>query len=96
MPYEKLNIADVFIENIETGNVVEIKLLKDRATLTNFIENQKYIDEVCEGIPDYNIIIDGKNYYIKSTCSGIRFENHDAHLSNDDMQSIMQIIEKSL
>ena len=60
MPYEKLNIADVFIENIETGNVVEIKLLKDRATLTNFIEN------------------------------------HDAHLSNDDMQSIMQIIEKSL
>ena len=60
MPYEKLNIADVFIEKIETGNVVEIKLLKDRATLTNLIEN------------------------------------YDAHLSNDDMQSIMQIIEKSL
>ena len=94
MSYEKPTNVQIFIEEIETGEVNEVNLLKDVNILINLIENQKYIEEPCDGIIDYKIVTEKDTYKIKTGCSGINFEGKEAHLSDEDMESLIQLLEK--
>ena len=94
MPYEKTDYDDIFIKKIEIDKVIQIHLYKDVASLTNLITNQKYIDEVCKGIIDYEIIIGKRVYSVKLGCKGISFDGKDAHLSDEDMDSLIQLLEQ--
>ena len=95
MKYQKQEYPDIYVTKVDEGKTFEIHLIKDRAKLINLIENQKYIDEVCEGITDYEIMIDDKEYHLKSGCKGICFENKDAHLSDEDMNEVIEILADS-
>ena len=94
MPYGKTEYQDVFIEQLDTDDVTQVQLYKDVAAFTNLITNQKYIDDVCEGITDYRIIIGEDVYHVKLGCNGISFEGHDAHLSDADFATLLELLEQ--
>lgn len=94
MKYEKPTYQDISIEVMETNETILVTGIKDISALVDCLTNQKYFDEVCEGITDYKININGELYSIKSACLGINHNGKEAHITQEDMDNILNIINK--
>lgn len=95
MKYDKPVYEDISIEITETGETMSVTRMRDIAALSDCLSNQKYFDEVCEGIVDYKIKIDDTVYAVKSACMGIHCNGKEARITREDMERILDIIERA-
>lgn len=95
MKYDEPVYEDISIEIAETGETIFVTGMRDILRLTDCLTNQKYFDEVCEGIVDYKIKIDDTVYAVKSACLGISCNGKEARITKEDMKQISDIIERA-
>lgn len=90
MKYEKPAEQEIFVEIMETNETVPVKNIHDIFKLADCLENQKYFEELCEGIVDYKVTIDDKVYAIKSGCLGVVYDGKEANITQEDMDTILE------
>ena len=86
---------EVIVKDLDELVLVEpynINEIRDRNEIVNILENQKYTNEVCEGINDFVVTIDNEKYYIKENCLGIVFDGKEANISKKDMDKLLELI----
>ena len=93
MKYEKPTEKEIFAEILETGEIMQVKNIHDMFALSDCLENQKYSEEVCEGITDYKITIDDEVYAVKSRCLGVVYDGKEARITQEDMDRLLKILE---
>lgn len=87
---------DVEYQNneIEKDNkIVSVNDKKKVDKLVSILENSKYNNELCKGIVTHKITVDGEIYYLKKDCQELQRGNKQAKLSDEDFNTILEIIE---
>lgn len=85
---------EVIVEDLDESELkpYNISEIRDRNEIVNILENQKYTQEICEGINDFVVTIDNEKYYIKESCLGIVFEGKEASVTKGDMDKLLELI----
>lgn len=75
------------------GKTVEIRNRNDANIVYNILVNSKYHSELCDGINTHKITLDDEIYYIKESCREIQKGNKQASITEEDLHTILKIIE---
>ncbi len=96
MPYGLTEYPQIEFEKVDTGKGSIVSKYQDIKLIYNLLENQRYENEVCEGIVDYKITIENNTYTVKSSCNGIVLNGKEANISEDEMNSILKIFDSEI
>ncbi len=77
------------------GKIIEINQYQDRNKIYHILTNSKYDAQVCNGINTHKITMDNEVYWLKESCQEIQKEDKQAYLTNEDLETILKIIENS-
>lgn len=93
MQYDLPESETIIIET--DGETIEITDYNDICNLKNILENAKYESELCDGIDTHKIILNQEVYSIKESCKEIQKGDKQASLTEEDLNTILQIIQKN-
>lgn len=93
MKYDKPQKETILISY--NNKSVEVSNSSDVNTLKNILQNSKYDLYDCDGIVTHEIEIDGSRYYLKKDCKHIKKGDRDAKITEEDLNSILSIIESN-
>lgn len=77
------------------GKTIEITNYNDVCDLENILENSKYEAPLCDGISTHRIIFNDEIYDIKESCKEIQKGDKQASITEEDLNTILQIVEKN-
>jgi len=93
MNYELPKGKNVIVEY--AGKTIKITNLDDISKIENILVNSKYIAPICDGISTHKISIDNEIYYLKESCREIQKGDNQSAISQEDLSTILNIIEKN-
>ena len=86
---------DDIIEIEYAGHTVKVNDIKDKGIIKNILLNSKYDREVCDGISTHKITLNNEVYYIKESCKEIQKGDNQLKITENDLNTITNIFEKS-
>lgn len=92
MKYDLLEEKKIKIE--KGNNVYEVIDQDDKDRLLGILENSRYDREICNGMISYKIFVDKEVYVLKEACKEIQKGAKQTLLSDDDLESVLTIINK--
>ena len=78
------------------GKTVTITEYEDIEIIQNILVNSKYNNEICAGINTHKITLNNEVYYIKEDCKEIQKGNKQAKITDEDLNTINNIISNIL
>lgn len=94
MKYE-LPKADI-IEIEYEGQTIIVTDIKDIGIIENILLNSKYNGEICNGINTHKITLNNEVYYIKESCKEIQKGDKQSKITEEDLNTITNIVEKNI
>jgi hypothetical protein len=93
MKYElpKTDLIEIEYE----GHTVTVTDIKDIGIIENILSNSKYDREICDGINTHKITLNNEVYYIKASCKEIQKGDKQSKITENDLNTITNIFEKS-
>lgn len=92
MQYELPKVETIKIDY--EGQTFTITNIKDIGIIENILVNSKYNNEICDGINTHKITINNEIYYIKEACKEVQKEEKQTKITDEDLKTINEIIEK--
>ena len=90
MKYELPKNYNIKIEY--KGKTIIITDEKDIETIKNILVKSEYTNDICNGMITHKIVLDSEVYYIKGPCKEIQKENKQAMITDEDLNTINNII----
>ena len=87
---------DIKMEIEYEGKTVTITEYEDIEIIQNILVNSKYNNEICAGINTHKITLNNEVYYIKEDCKEIQKGNKQAKITDEDLNTINNIISNIL
>lgn len=72
----------------------EISNINEVNYISNILLHSRYEESICLSKVTHKLIFDGEEYYLKPDCSSIQRDDRQAELSRDDLNNILDIIER--
>lgn len=93
MKYDLPKEKNIIIEY--ENKTIKITNHNDIDKISNILENSKYNAPVCDGINTHKISIDNEIYYLKESCKEIQKKDKQSAITQEDLNTILEIIDKS-
>lgn len=90
--YELLEKKVIGIELLFENKTITVTDTKEVSFIENILINSKYINELCQGISTYKIVLNNETYYIKEDCKEIQKGEKQSTITEKDLETIKNII----
>ena len=90
MKYELPKNYNIKIEY--KGKTITIIDEKDIETIKNILVKSEYTNDICSGMITHKIVLNNETYYIKGSCKEIQKESKQAMITDEDLNTINNII----
>ena len=96
--YESNDVSDIKVIVNGYNNIPTITITNEDATkIKQFLDGFSYDKELCDGIYNYEIIInDEEHYMVKQDCNAIEKGDKQADITEEQLKSIEDIIENNI
>lgn len=78
-----------------SGQLIEITNAEEVLIIKNILKNRKYSEDICQTLYDYKINCDNKTYYLKTGCKGIQRGKKQANISEEELNTFIEIIKNN-
>ncbi len=93
MKYDLPKEKNIIIEY--ENKTIKITNHNDIDKISNILENSKYNAPICDGINTHKISINNEIYYLKESCKEIQKGDKQSAITQEDLNTILEIISKN-